>query len=617
MAVFYVDNFSKMSFNRHPCRFARSQKTTLTGEDEVEEKNHTMKLITSLNIRRGSLSIAALGTLSILASASPQKAGRVPLPNSILPVISRSVQLIDFGRPGGMIDVSISLKPRDLKGLQSFADLVSDPKSDSYGQFITPVEVGKRFGATDKDINLVKAFFLTSGLKINHVGKNNVTVVGTGTKQQVESMFGTIISNMSVAEADKTVEYRSNVTALKVPSDLVSKIESIDGIETYTRPQRRGTTLSPAQTRQNYSLNIPYNVGWTGATRKLGISNWDGFGISNAALYLSHYGLPAPGGGAGSNIHVLPVGTGSQFGTPQGEGDLDFQMMLAICPLADIYIYDGTVNNLVAVLSREVSDNVVDIVSESYGWNVPVATANSAHTQHLSMTAIGMTYMAASGDSGTALGSFDYPDYDPEVLQVGGSIANTDAPGNRVTETAWTLSGGWGGGGGWANSANAQASPFNIRPSWQVGTGVPTVAVVNKRLVPDVAFHGSGAAGATIAAYQVYISGTLSGLLGTSASSPAFAAGLGNVEQRLYSTGGRGGNTNLGRLGRIQDRVYAQNGRSDVWFDITSGNIGNLPSSGSSGLNGTPANATVGWDFATGWGAMNFNTFYQTFYEAR
>ncbi len=578
-----------------------------------------MKSYTFIDIRRVSLTIAALGALSILASASPQKAGKVPLPKSVLPVVGRSMLKVNLRVGVEMIDVSISLKPRDLKGLQKFADSVSDPKSDTYRQFITPEEVGQRFGATDNDINLVRAFFQTNGLTIKHVGKNNITVAATGTKDQVEKMFGTVISTMTVAEEGKSLDYRTNVTELKVPADLVNKIESVDGIETYTRPQKRVTTLSPTQVRQNYSLNIPYNVGWTGSTRKLGISNWDGFGISNAALYLTNYGLPAPGGGAGSNVHVIPVpaGGGSQFNAPGGEGDLDFQMMLSIAPLADIYIYDGTVNNLVEVLSKEVSDNIVDIVSESWGWNIDVATANSAHTQHLSMTAIGMTYMAASGDNGTALGNFCYPDYDPEVLQVGGSVANTDGSGNRVTETAWTLSGGLGGGGGWANSATAQASPFNIRPSWQTGTGVPSVAVVNKRLVPDVAFHGSGAAGGTTAAYVIYISGAPQGLIGTSASSPAFAAGLSNVEQRLYSTGGRGANTNKGRLGRIQDRIYAQNGRSDVWFDITSGNIGNLPSSGSSGLNSTPANAVAGWDFATGWGAMNFNTFYKTFFEAR
>ena len=52
----------------------------------------------------------------------------------------------------------------------------------------------------------------------------------------------------------------------------------------------------------------------------------------------------------------------------------------------------------------------------------------------------------------------------------------------------------------------------------------------------------------------------------------------------------------------IQDLLYSQNGRSDVWFDVTSGSNGTLP-------NGSTSNAGAGWDFVTGWGAINFNGF--------
>jgi subtilase family serine protease len=318
------------------------------------------------------------------------------------------------------------------------------------------------------------------------------------------------------------------------------------------------------------------------------------------------------------------VGTGTSTGTDFGEGDLDYQMVLGAAPLADIYIYDGTGGNLAAVLSREVSDNICDVISESYGWSFgAVASANTAHNHHLSMTAVGITYMAASGDHGTDLASFDYPDYDPEVLMVGGTTATTNTSGVRSSEVAWirAFDSGtgefWGGGGGWCSSSVAGSATFNVRPSWQTGTGIPPVATVNKRLVPDIALHACGSSGAAAGAYIVYWRGSASGFLGTSASSPLFAAALANVQQRLYSTGGRGSNTNKGRLGRIQDRIYQQAGRSDIYFDITSGNIGNLPSSGGGSLNGTAANAVAGWDFATGWGSVNFNTFYKSFFEGR
>ena len=121
------------------------------------------------------------------------------------------------------------------------------------------------------------------------------------------------------------------------------------------------------------------------------------------------------------------------------------------------------------------------------------------------MSAEGITYMAASGDSGTGIEPFSYPDYDPEVLCVGGTVANVDAvTGVRISEVNWT-----GGGGGWSTKAVA----FNMRPSWQVGTGVPPItASNNKRLVPDVAFHSSGTSGA----YQFFLNGGLTSAIGTS-----------------------------------------------------------------------------------------------------
>src|SRR5207253_5901579 len=100
-----------------------------------------------------------------------------------------------------------------------------------------------------------------------------------------------------------------------------------------------------------------------------------------------------------------------------------YQMVLGQAPLATIIIYDNGSSDLVGVLSKEATDNKADVISESYGWNVSGATLSSAHTQHTTMTTQGITYLAASGDSGNiANSSFQYPDYDPEVLNIGGTI---------------------------------------------------------------------------------------------------------------------------------------------------------------------------------------------------
>lgn len=567
----------------------------------------------------------AAASFSIATFAAPAPMVMSQLPNSVHPMVKVSMPAFTLpattSQTNDRIEVSISLKPRDPNGLQAFADAVSDPNSSLYRQYMAPDAIGRRFGALQKDVDLVKAFFINGGLKITHVGKTNITISANGTTAQVEKLFGTKIASLQHIEKDGTVTFRANTTPLNVPADLVSKIQSVDGIETYTRPLPNGTILTPTMTRTLLGMATPYSSGWTGAGRKVGISNWDGYNLANVPLFTTAYSLPIPSGGAGSNIHEIAVG-GSTLasGAPAKDGDLDIQMVLGTSPLADIYVYTGLLSGagLVGVLSQEVSDNICDIISESYHWNLTVSTAGTAHTHHVTMTAAGITYIAASGDTGTSAGIFDYPYYEPEVLLVGGTVATTDGAGNRVSETSWGLASGFGGGGGWATSSTASSSSFNVMPSWQVGTGVPLSSTVNKRLAPDVALHASGSNGSTVAAYNLYFNLTLTAFSGTSCAAPTFAGGLAQVQQRLYSTGGRGANTNKGRLGRIQNRIYAQNGRSDVWFDVTTGlSIGNLPASGGGSLNGTAANPGTKWDFATGWGVINFDAFYRTFFEAR
>jgi len=530
------------------------------------------------------------GPLAVIAvaTAAPQGSnGLVPVPNTVLPVVSRSQPALPFSGPASpnKIEVAVSLKPMDPTGLQAFADAVSDPNSKMYRQYISPEEVGSRFGASAKDVFAVKDFLAKGGLTVTHVGKNNMTVAAIGTREQVEALFQTKIANFQVTDESGTVAYRSNTTPLMVPATMVDKIQSINGVETYSRPKHRTTWLTPPLTRTLYGLAPLYTAGWQGTGRKVGISNWDGFVLNNGNLLITQYNLPVPPGGPMSNVTVIPVGTGSQNSGAQGEGDLDFQMMLAVAPLANIIIYDGTGGNLTTVLSTEASDNKTDVISESYGWNIDANTAAACHNTHLAMTSQGITYMCASGDNGTALGPFEYPDYDPEVMMVGGTDATTNTSGVRTGEITWD-----GGGGGWCTGPGASASAFNSLPSWQVGSGVPTT--INKRLVPDVSLHATD--------YAIYFNGNLIHIGGTSASSPTFAAGLTTLEQKLFAA------TNKARLGRLQNKIYSQNGRPDVWFDIKSGpSIGTLP-------NGTQANPSVDWDFCSGWGPVNFDKFYST-----
>jgi len=534
---------------------------------------------------------AATGILCSQTVNAQGTPGMAKVNMEVLPTIKSAVRLRHTD-PSQVVHVTISLPYADPEGIQEFVDRTNDPKSPDYRHYLTPEQVGEAFGLPIAKVRSVANYLAAKGFSVDMVSDNHLSIIATGNVAKAEAAFGTTIDEYQLSNkslrAGEPKSFFAYSSPIKVPTAIAPYVSNVTGLENYTKAQPRA--LTPTQTRTLYNLAPAYSAGLQGQGRSVAISNFDGYRLTNVPLYYSQFGLPTPSGGVGSNVHVKVVGTATGTGTPQGEGDLDIQMVLGMAPLCDFTIYDGS--DLIAVLTQEVNDNTADVISESYGWNLPTATANSAHNLHLSMSAQGITYMAASGDSGTTIEPYSYPNYEPEVLMVGGTVATVNSSGVRTSEVGWS-----GSGGGWSTKAVA----FNTRPSWQVGTGVPTT--VNFRMSPDVSLHASSSSGA----YQFYYNGSLtSGYVGTSFACPVFAGSLAVAEQKIISLGGLPANAaGKRRFGRIQDLFYSQAGRTDVWTDITSGSNGTLP-------NGTTSSCTAKWDMVTGWGAINFDAFVAT-----
>lgn len=515
-------------------------------------------------------------------------AGNTALPSSVVPKLGQA-KVTGTPSQTQVIYFTIGIPARFPAEMQAAADAVSNPHSSSYRHWLTPAQVGEQFGASPTTVNAVANFLTSKGLTVNLKSPNNMAIIASGTVSQVQRAFSTTIKLYSgPGPRGETWQYRANATPLYVPTNIAPYFQSVTGIETWNHPYPKNTqTLTPPLTRGLYELQPAYLLQFQGQGRTIGISNFDGFRLSNVPLFVNAFGLPIPPGGVGSNVEVVTIGGGSGGGNPGGEGDLDIQMELGTAPLSKIIIYDGTFD-LVGVLTKEASENRCDAISESWGWfGFSNGSAQSFHNQHLAMNLQGMTYMVASGDSGTDIVG-DINTADPEILTVGGTVATVqDVTGVRVNEVAWS-----GGGGGWSNTNYS----FNVRPAWQTGNGIPSQP--NQHLVPDIALQAGGPG-----AFAIFWNGSQTAFDGTSCSSPAFCGGLAVVEQRLADQ-------NLTpRMGRIQDLIYSQAGRSDSWYDITQGNNGTL-------LDGNPSNAKAGWDFCGGWGAPRFEGFYNSLLQA-
>ena len=511
------------------------------------------------------------------------------------------------------LHLSISLNYGDPSGMQRFVDAVSDPTNPLYRHYLTPDQIGKKFGISDNRVQRLRDYFVSQGFQIQLTAKNRLSILADATVQQVQSAFKTTIAEFA---ASGGISRFSFTGPLSVPSEIAGDILDVGGMENFTQPKALGTILpfSPNEIRTLYGLDTLYNAQNQGASRTIGITNFDGFTLANEAKEVEYFGLPIPAGGVMKNITVESVsgGTGQSFvGT--GEGDLDIQSVIAMAPLSKVIIYDnftgtGTYDEI-AVLTREAEDNSCDIVTESYGHALGSSSAAAAHNLHLAMSAQGITYVASSGDGGTDFtvnGTvLNYPDTDPEVLCVGGTMAQLNDDGTRFSEVGWDdpNDGRWNGlvtqgGGGWIITSDA----FNTRPVYQQSVGfdgqpgVSILGLVNYRLFPDISSDADGLTGG----HMVFYNNALNSFWGTSCASPTVAASLAAVEQELISNGSLPMDTNgHQRLGRIQDALYSYNGDGFVFYDVVSGTNGTLP-------NGQTSQATTGWDTVSGWGTVYF-----------
>jgi subtilase family serine protease len=337
--------------------------------------------------------------------------------------------------------------------------------------------------------------------------------------------------------------------------------------------------------------------------------------------YSGNTNLPVPQ----FEIREVSGGSGPFGNSAADEASLDTQMSLTTAPGASEQLYDIpdlSDGSIIAGYTAIVEDNTVDVVSSSFGGcEFPEVVPNpfngfvsegwvfTIEDQIFEQgNAQGITFVASSGDEGslpcpTDLSPTGYyfsggvspaapgvsePAADPNVTAVGGTNLMTTTPAATLedayvsenangdplispfdvfgicTVTNCGMTGGyWGSGGG--------ISQFYAKPAYQnlVETGNAT-----QRTVPDIAMQMGGCPGGITANPSfcnaqlrsftlVFIGGELSGLIGTSSSSPQFAGVIAHMIQ--LAGGGSGAhppvqgqpNTPKGRLGNINPLIYS------------------------------------------------------------
>ena len=232
--------------------------------------------------------------------------------------------------------------------------------------------------------------------------------------------------------------------------------------------------------------------------------------VSDLHVFDHANGLPDP------SLSVVNQGSTRINLDWDSEETLDVEWAHAIAPAAGILVVEAQSDTLSALMKAvNVARQTPGVAAVSMSWGFSELSGETAYdaTFRTPPGHQGITFVAASGDNGTAAGP-EYPSSSPNVLAVGGTTLVLDDAGNYVSELAWD-----GSGGGY--------SPYEPEPGYQ-----KTIQNTGHRSTPDVAFDGDPGTGVEV--YQT-VPGTAFGTWitvgGTSLGSPAWAAIIAIADQ--------------------------------------------------------------------------------------
>ncbi|GAA2823305.1 hypothetical protein GCM10010441_54740 [Kitasatospora paracochleata] len=531
------------------------------------------------------LTVVSLGVSTAQAAPTPNATARVALPQTVTPAVAHSNKKGDVPAEQ-QISVAVSLKLHNTAELDRFLHALATPGTAEYGHYLTPEQFGAKFGATQADVDQVRAFLTAQGLKVGSVSANRQVIDATGSADQVAKAFGTHESTYTDPQ-QAGATFFANDSAATVPAALAGVVEGVDGLNNRTvrttriakpgasTPHATPSGFGPAQYDGAYNLN---KVGADGTGTTVALWEFDGYKSTNLSTYDSQFGLSGP---AISTVSVDGANYDSKPGEGQGEVELDSEIVRGVAPKATQLIYEAPNSDQgeIDMAAKIVADNRVSVISISWGSCEPDTTASSMTAVNNSFkqaAAQGISIFSASGDdgskdctrstSGASVTAVDFPASSPYNTGVGGT--NLKVSGNAYSsESAWSTAGGG-------------VSTQYAKPSWQTGTGVSGTM----RTVPDVSSNADPASG-----FAIYTQGTSSAgwqvYGGTSAAAPLWSGYAALFNQKAKAAA-------QPVLGEANPKLYSLANSSSygsVFHDVTTGRNQDFPTK-------------AGYDQVTGWG---------------
>jgi len=520
--------------------------------------------------------------------------------------------------------------PDQQAAFDAFVASQQDPKSDNYHHWLTPEEIGQRFGPVESDINAIENWMRSHGLNVGEVSQDHMTIRFGGTAAQIEAAFHTEIHNLDV----KGVPHIANMSDPLIPAALTPVVvgpkalhnfqprplHRLGGKATFDRKRNRWTRMEPelgpdgkaafGQPYPQFTVNDPtnglledvtpydfatiYNVlplwtkGINGAGQTIAIAGTSQILASDLATFRSSFGLPPVPSFTQEVANGINPGecglTPSTYCTvsDQIENSLDTEWSGAVAPGAKIVLVvsgensAGTIDTVYDSAQYILEHKVGQILNVSYGLcELEEGTSGNQAYNNLWQTAAGagVAVFVATGDSGSAScdeGGDQGGQNVPYAAEYGLSVSGIASP-QYVTAVGGTDF-------AWCDpiKTNCTAGPY-----WSSSNnGTTKASAIN--YVPEIPWNSTciSKVGIEAAGYwdnQLYQTG-YSGLPNTPQDGEQSCNFFFNWDQVIYSAGGPD-------LSFLVDTVGGSGGRSNCTTNNTTASSTTLdPSScGSSG----------------------------------
>ncbi|HEV2222503.1 MAG TPA: kelch repeat-containing protein [Candidatus Acidoferrales bacterium] len=319
-------------------------------------------------------------------------------------------------------------RPPELESaLDNLIGQLHDSNSESFHNWLTADEFGKKFGLAQEDIAAITQWLQSHGFQINVVYPNKTLIDFSGTAGQVREAFHTEIHFV----AAHGMMHIANMSDPRIPAALAPAVVGIVSLHdfrphpthvmahpNFTFPGGGFFGVVPPDLATIYNLNPLFSAGYSGQGQTIVvIEDSDVYSTSDWSTFRSTFGLSGYTSGSFTEVHPAPPSGPNNCSDPgvvlgvDDEAILDAEYSSAAAPSAAIELASctttSTFGGLIALqnLLNE-SGSPPPIVSVSYAECEPSngAPANAAYNAAYQQAVTeGVSVFVAAGDWGSAV----------------------------------------------------------------------------------------------------------------------------------------------------------------------------------------------------------------------